>query len=114
MATKNVKTKGTGANGGKSRYMTRAEAKEGARVGRRAEDKAAAQEETTMARVDIRIENQGSVFVIHLLSQAAKDFVDKFVQVEGWQWLGSRAFGVDHRYAADLAQIFEENDLVVR
>lgn len=42
MAHKKAKTTGTGADGGKSRYMTRAEAKDGARVHRRREDGAEA------------------------------------------------------------------------
>ena len=41
MAYKKVKSTGTGAHGGKSRYMTRAETKTGARAARRREDKRA-------------------------------------------------------------------------
>lgn len=45
MALKKVKTNGTGGNGGKSRYITRVEAKDGARKRRRRQDQVAVRDQ---------------------------------------------------------------------
>lgn len=53
--------------------------------------------------MDIKIINEGSVFLFEVCSPAGREWVAENVQLEGWQWLGGSAFAVDHRYAAGLA-----------
>lgn len=51
---------------------------------------------------DFRIFDQGSLVMVEPVTDAAKEWVDENVQLEGWQWLGP-AFGVDHRMIVVLA-----------
>lgn len=53
--------------------------------------------------VDVTIHNGGTLFQFVLNTEAAKAWVDEHVQLEDYQWLGSKAFAVEHRYAGDLA-----------
>lgn len=63
--------------------------------------------------MDIRIANEGSVFVFTICSEAGRAWVEENVYLESWQWLGNRSFAVDHRYADQLAAGMEEAGLNV-
>ncbi len=63
--------------------------------------------------MDVRITGWGaSVVQFHLLTKAARDFVNENVEAEGWQWLG-RALCVDHGYADGLRELMLDNGLGV-
>jgi hypothetical protein len=50
---------------------------------------------------DFIVSNQGTVWQFTPNTKAAFDFIDEFVPLESWQWLG-RTFAVDWRLAEDL------------
>ena len=54
--------------------------------------------------MDFCITHEGTVARVELHSDAAKDFARAEMSVEGWQWLGSDCFAVDHRVARWLAE----------
>lgn len=64
--------------------------------------------------VDVEVSNEGSVFLFHLNTADAEAWVEENVETEGWQWMGRKAFAVDHRYAQLLAEGMLEAGLVVR
>ena len=53
-----------------------------------------------------------SVYLFVPLTPEARTWVDENVELEDWQWLGG-GFGVDHRYAKDLADGMTQDGLVV-
>lgn len=61
---------------------------------------------------DFRVSAHGSVTLIHVLSDAARDWVDENVALEGWQWLGD-AFACEPRYVGNLIDGIEADGLVV-
>lgn len=52
---------------------------------------------------DVTVSGGGTIYLFHLESDTARDWVDDQVQLEGWQWLG-RAFAVEHRYVGALIE----------
>ena len=50
---------------------------------------------------DVRVDNQGTIFLFHLQTKAASDWVDEHVQDDAQYWGGTLV--VEHRYAPDLA-----------
>lgn len=52
-------------------------------------------------KVDVTVNDAGSIVQFTPISNAAKAWFNDNVQSESWQWLGN-ALGVDHRYAEDL------------
>ena len=67
---------------------------------------------STNPKIDVQIENEGSIFMFHVLTDTAREWVDENVGLESWQWLG-RAFAVEHRFAEDLAGGMQEAGLEV-
>ena len=63
--------------------------------------------------VDIQITNEGSVFQFFVLTAKAKEWVNKYLALEGWQWIGDAAFCVEHRYAVGIAQVMKEAGLKI-
>ena len=66
----------------------------------------------TTPAIDVQIENEGCVFMFHVLTDTAREWVNENVGLESWQWLG-RAFSVEHRFAEDLASGMQEDGLNV-
>jgi hypothetical protein len=64
-------------------------------------------------KVDVTVENHGSLFLFTPHTQAAKDWVSENVGLESWQWLGT-GFAVEHRFALDLADGMLADGLEVR
>jgi hypothetical protein len=62
---------------------------------------------------DVRIENHGSIFIFELLTDAAREFVDDHVDPEA-QTFGKDRLVVEHRYAGELAQGFDDHGLEVK
>lgn len=56
--------------------------------------------------MDFHVTDCGTLWRFPPLSQAAKDFCDEQLAIEGWQWLG-RSFCVDHRPARALVDFIE-------
>lgn len=50
---------------------------------------------------DFEVIHNGSIVSIAPLTQAAREWVAKNVNLEGWQWLGG-FFNVETRYAEDI------------
>jgi hypothetical protein len=66
------------------------------------------------ARVtDIRVTNGGSVMAVHLLTDAAREWVREHAETEGWQWLGDSTLVVEARYALPLLRGAHDDGLVV-
>ena len=64
--------------------------------------------ECNLARVDdvadVRIQNEGSIFVAHLDSIAAREWVEANVGLEGAQWWGKNGLVVEHRFIGDITE----------
>ncbi len=63
---------------------------------------------------DIRVADEGTVFLFTILSERARQWVEENVNLEGWQWLGRESFAVDRRYAYPLAEGMQGDGLVLR
>lgn len=63
-------------------------------------------------QADVLVQGGGSQYMFTPLSQKAKDWVRRHVQIEDWQWINS-AFAVDHHYAENLAQGMKLSGLAV-
>lgn len=50
---------------------------------------------------DVTLSGSGSVYLFHLLTEAARDWVDTYVSTDREMFGG--ALAVEHRYVADLA-----------
>lgn len=60
---------------------------------------------------DVTLSGSGSVYLFHLLTEAARDWVDTHVSTDR-QMFGA-ALAVEHRYVADLAQGMRADGLSV-
>lgn len=55
--------------------------------------------------IDVRIQNEGSIFVAHLESQAAREWVaENVANDDETQWWGKDGLVVEHRYIGDLTE----------
>jgi len=52
---------------------------------------------TKKADVDVEVDNCGTVAVVHLLTEQAREWWDENVETEPWQWLGAVSIGVEPR-----------------
>ncbi len=72
--------------------------------------------ECNLARVDdvadVRIQNEGSIFVAHLDSYAAREWVANNVGNDV-QWWGKNGLVVEHRFIGDLADGMRDAGLAV-
>ena len=66
---------------------------------------------TTSSGPDVIVVNQGSIFLFHLHTQAAKAWVSQNVE-DGAQYFGG-ALVVEHRYARDLVARMLADGLLV-
>ena len=60
---------------------------------------------------DARISHHGSIFLFHLLTDRASEWVEEYVRDDRMMFGG--ALVVEHRYALDLAQGMVRDGLVV-
>jgi hypothetical protein len=65
-----------------------------------------------MAKLDITVDDHGSIFMFTPISKLAREWVEEHLRLEGWQWLGA-SFAVEHRFARSLAEGMAEDGLVV-
>lgn len=56
---------------------------------------------------DFIVVTHGSIWTFEPITEAAKNFTETDLQVEGYQWLG-KSFGVDSRQADALVTCLEE------
>ena len=61
---------------------------------------------------DIKVHNQGTIWLFTPLTQTATDWVEENLDLEPWQNMGN-SFAVDHRPAANLAEGMRQAGLVV-
>jgi len=61
---------------------------------------------------DFQIADQGSIFLIRPLNEAARQWLDENVVAEPWQWVGD-ALCVEARFARDLIIEIEQAGFVV-
>jgi hypothetical protein len=62
---------------------------------------------------DVRVQNEGSVFLFTTLSDTAREWVKENVQIEDFARLGLNTFGVEHRFAPGLAEKMQQAGLDV-
>lgn len=62
---------------------------------------------------DFSVGYDGSVAVIDVLSEAAREWIDEHVESEGWQWLGKSRLCIEPRYAAPIVDGMVEAGLTV-
>lgn len=55
-------------------------------------------------QIDFRVVDEGSVWLVYLESEAARNWVAENVEVPGWAWMGRHSFAADWRPARDLVQ----------
>jgi hypothetical protein len=53
---------------------------------------------------DFQMVNHGSVVSFTPLNVDARTFVDRELEIEGWQWMAD-SFSVDHRSALQLCEV---------
>ena len=61
---------------------------------------------------DIRVHNEGSIFLIEPLTDKAHEWLKDNAEIENWQWLGGK-FGVEHRMSAGLVEGMRGDGLIV-
>lgn len=54
--------------------------------------------------IDVEVSSHGSIFTFTLRTGPAREWVDRNVGSEGWQWLGADTLCVDWRYASPLVR----------
>jgi hypothetical protein len=69
---------------------------------------------TATTPVDVSVANEGTIFLFTLHTNAAREWVAEHVQLESYQWMGNSSFGVEHRYALDLAAGMQSDGLTVQ
>ena len=67
---------------------------------------------STKTDADVRVRNEGNIWMVEPVSKEAKDWVNQNVNLEGWQWLG-RSFAVDQHMIEDLMNGMEHEGLVI-
>lgn len=66
------------------------------------------------ARVDIRVANEGTLYLFEIVSDVGREWVEKNVDLEPYQWLGENRFAVEHSYAPPLVDAMAANGLEVQ
>jgi len=61
---------------------------------------------------DVRVANEGNIFMLEFCSDRAKAWQEEFISTESWQWLGSR-LAVDHRFAVGVVEAMQRDGLSV-
>ena len=56
-----------------------------------------------MKKIDVQVENHGTIFLFCLLTTKAKTWVKDNVDAESHNWLGHN-LAVEHHYAQDLVE----------
>jgi len=68
---------------------------------------------TKTAVVDVTVENHGTLFAFNLLTDAAREWVAQYVDIEDYMWAGDRRFNCEHRCARHLVEGMLAEGLVV-
>lgn len=61
---------------------------------------------------DFKVTDCGSVWTFEPVSEAAKDYSNDSLEIEGWQWVGP-AFAVNHRTAQHLIDHLTDEGFVL-
>lgn len=61
---------------------------------------------------DIRVENEGSIFVLRPLTETGEEWICENLASEPWQWLGN-ALCIEHRFAYEIVTGMKNDGLVV-
>lgn len=62
--------------------------------------------------VDVTVQNEGTILLFHLNTEAAQEWVEHHVETESYQWFGP-ALVVEHRYADTLVAGMQNDGLEV-
>ena len=65
-------------------------------------------------KVDVLVENQGSLILFVLISKAVREWVEAHVQVADYMWTGKAIFACEHRCAPDLIEGMRNEGFVVQ
>jgi len=68
---------------------------------------------TINATEDFSVQDCGSVCLFTIMTESCLNWVSENLGLEGWQWMGSRSFAVDHRYANDIEKVLLEEGWVL-
>ncbi len=63
---------------------------------------------------DVMVQNHGTIFLFHLLTEKARQWVESNVNVEPYMWFGDCSMACEHRLAADLAVGMMDGGLEVK
>lgn len=63
--------------------------------------------------IDVHVTRDGSICTFTLNTEAARDWVDRNVFSESWQWLGKDTLAIDTRLSMDIAAGMFRDGLVV-
>jgi len=61
--------------------------------------------------MDVTVQNEGTIFLFHLHTDAAREWVGEYVPDPAWF---GESLAVEHRYARDLAQGMLDDGLVLQ
>ncbi len=61
---------------------------------------------------DVIVDRHGNLFGFTPMTPAGREWIEKNVNAESWQWLGM-TLNVEHSYAADLVAGMQEAGLTV-
>lgn len=64
-----------------------------------------------MPNADFAVENHGTVVMVRVLSDAAREWVDAHVALDSWQWMGD-AFACEPRMVASLVDGMLDDGLI--
>ena len=62
--------------------------------------------------MDFSVENHGSIFLVHPLTDAAREWISENVAPDSQFW--GRALAVEHRFIGDLVRGARADGLVIR
>ena len=66
----------------------------------------------TPTPLDVKVENQTSFWLFTPMTAAARAWVDKYANLEPWQWMGA-SFAVEARFVKTLVEAMRADELVV-
>ena len=67
---------------------------------------------TKEATEDFSVQDCGSMCLFTAHTRSCREWVHENLGLEGWQWMGSSSFSVDHRYAQDIEKVLLEEGWV--
>lgn len=63
------------------------------------------------ARPDFYVQNEGTIFLFHPKTEAAKEWISEHIPEDAQRW--GDAVAVEHRYIADIVEGIQADGLVV-